>query len=249
MRARSPVARSCSRGRRSGTLGARLAAAGARVEHVPLIAIGPPADGGSALHAALGDLAEFDWLVVTSANGAAAVGDAVAGAPDVRLAAVGPATAAALAGEVGPAGRPRSGGGEQRRAARGVPIGAVPRSPGPGRSRRRPPRRRAARRRSRRRRRRGLRHHAPATRRCPARGPRRRRCGRAGERFGGRGVVAARSATSSTMASPASPPRSSRSDVAPPPSPKRTASLVTAVATAPDDESIVAAVVEALAVR
>ena len=79
-----------------GTLGARLAEAGAKVEHVPLIAIGPPHDGGAALRAALDELAEFDWLVVTSANGAAAVGDAAAGAPDVRLAAVGPATAAAF---------------------------------------------------------------------------------------------------------------------------------------------------------
>ena len=84
-----------------GTLGTRLAAAGARVEHVPLIAIGPPADGGSALHSALGELGEFDWLVVTSANGAAAVGDALVGAPDVRLAAVGPATAEALAARSG----------------------------------------------------------------------------------------------------------------------------------------------------
>ena len=79
-----------------GTLGARLTDAGATVEHVPLIAIGPPSDGGVALRAALDELAEFDWLVVTSANGSAAVGEAAAGAPDVRLAAVGPATASAL---------------------------------------------------------------------------------------------------------------------------------------------------------
>ena len=79
-----------------GTLAERLAAAGATVEHVPLIAVGPPSDGGVALHAALRDLASFEWLVVTSANGAAAVGDAAAHAPTVRVAAVGAATAAAL---------------------------------------------------------------------------------------------------------------------------------------------------------
>ena len=79
-----------------GTLAERLAAAGATVEHVPLIAVGPPSDGGLALHAALRDLASFEWLVVTSANGAAAVGDAAAHAPTVRVAAVGAATAAAL---------------------------------------------------------------------------------------------------------------------------------------------------------
>ena len=68
---------------------------------MPLIAIGPPADGGGALRAALNDVAGFDWVVVTSSNGAAAVGDAVAGAPGVRLAAVGPATARALEAQSG----------------------------------------------------------------------------------------------------------------------------------------------------
>ncbi len=84
-----------------GTLADRLAASGAKVEHVPLIAIGPPADGGGALRTALNDVAGFDWVVVTSSNGAAAVGDAIAGAPGVRLAAVGPATARALEAQSG----------------------------------------------------------------------------------------------------------------------------------------------------
>jgi uroporphyrinogen-III synthase len=53
------------------------------------------------LRAALADLGSFDWLVVTSANGAAAVGDAVAGVPKVRLAAVGTATAAELESRLG----------------------------------------------------------------------------------------------------------------------------------------------------
>jgi uroporphyrinogen-III synthase len=84
-----------------GTLQARLNDAGATVTHIPLIAIGPPADGGDALRAALHDVATFDWVVVTSANGAAAVGDAVARAGEVRLAAVGPATAKALEARTG----------------------------------------------------------------------------------------------------------------------------------------------------
>jgi uroporphyrinogen-III synthase len=78
-----------------GSLGAALAAAGADVAHVPLIAVEPaPADGP--LGRALTALGTFDWLVVTSANGARAVGVAAADHPSVRLAAVGRATAAVL---------------------------------------------------------------------------------------------------------------------------------------------------------
>lgn len=87
----------------AGELGVRLAALGATVVHVPLIEVGEPADGGAALRAALARLAAFDWLVVTSANGARRAGPAAASHPSLRLAAVGPATAAAL--EVA-AGRP-----------------------------------------------------------------------------------------------------------------------------------------------
>ncbi|MGI9052222.1 MAG: uroporphyrinogen-III synthase [Ilumatobacteraceae bacterium] len=79
-----------------GELAARLAALGAEVVHVPLIEIAEPADGGAELGGALARLVEFDWLVVTSANGARRVGVVAAGHPDVRLAAVGPATASAL---------------------------------------------------------------------------------------------------------------------------------------------------------
>ena len=75
----------------------RLTALGATVVHVPLIEIAEPLDGGVALHQALARLAAFDWLVVTSANGARRAGPAAADHPAVRLAAVGPATAAALA--------------------------------------------------------------------------------------------------------------------------------------------------------
>jgi len=81
-----------------GSLGTALAGAAAEVVHVPLISIEPPSDGGSALAAALADLDSFEWLVVTSANGARAVGAAAGDRSAVRLAAVGAATAAVLAG-------------------------------------------------------------------------------------------------------------------------------------------------------
>lgn len=84
-----------------GPLGAALSARGAVVGHVPLIEIGPPADGGAALDAALGQLDRFDWLVVTSANGAHRVGDAAARHRGLRLAAVGETTAQILADLVG----------------------------------------------------------------------------------------------------------------------------------------------------
>jgi uroporphyrinogen-III synthase len=84
-----------------GELGARLVELGATVVHVPLIEIGEPVDGGQQLRSALARLAAFDWLVVTSANGAERAGPAAAAHPALRLAAVGPATAAALATAAG----------------------------------------------------------------------------------------------------------------------------------------------------
>lgn len=77
----------------------RLLAAGADVVNLPTIAIADPPDGGAALTAAAAAIATFDWVVLTSPNGAerflAAVGDArrLAG---VRLAVIGPGTAAVL---------------------------------------------------------------------------------------------------------------------------------------------------------
>ncbi len=85
----------------AGELVELLLANGLDVVHVPLIAIAEPVDGGAALRRALARLASFDWVVVTSANGAARVAAAVAAHPAVRLAAVGPATAAALADGAG----------------------------------------------------------------------------------------------------------------------------------------------------
>lgn len=80
----------------TGALGDRLLELGATVVHVPLIEIADPADGGTSLRSGLSRIDQFDWLVVTSANGARRAGPAAAGHPAVRLAAVGPATAAAL---------------------------------------------------------------------------------------------------------------------------------------------------------
>jgi uroporphyrinogen III methyltransferase/synthase len=78
---------------------------GAEPVEVPVIAFEAATDGGDALGAAAARLGAYDWVVLTSANGArrlvaavrAAGGDArwFAG---TRLAAIGPATAAVLAG-------------------------------------------------------------------------------------------------------------------------------------------------------
>jgi uroporphyrinogen-III synthase len=87
----------------AGELATFVAELGGEVVHVPLIEIADPADGGRALRQALLRLAAFDWLAVTSANGALRVGPYAAGHPSLRLAAVGPTTARVLA-EV--AGRP-----------------------------------------------------------------------------------------------------------------------------------------------
>jgi uroporphyrinogen III methyltransferase/synthase len=89
----------------AGELVERLYAQGAAAVEVPAIEIHDPADGGAALAAAVDRLADYEWVVVTSANGARRLLDAVrdrgrdarafAGA---RLAAIGPGTAEALAG-------------------------------------------------------------------------------------------------------------------------------------------------------
>lgn len=72
---------------------------GATVIGLPVIAIGPPADGGAALAAALGRLDTYDWVVVTSANAASLVAGALLRPlpVTVRVAAVGGRTAERLA--------------------------------------------------------------------------------------------------------------------------------------------------------
>ncbi|NBS27902.1 MAG: uroporphyrinogen-III synthase [Actinobacteria bacterium] len=71
--------------------------AGADATNIPLIAIGPPSDGGEALRTALVDPLVYEWILVTSANGARALRDAVADDQRLpKLAVVGSATGAAL---------------------------------------------------------------------------------------------------------------------------------------------------------
>jgi uroporphyrinogen III methyltransferase / synthase len=84
----------------ASVLAEQLREAGAEVVVLPVIEIEDAADGGTALAEALATVQSYDWLVVTSANGARRVLD---GLPDARalggvaVAAIGPGTAAALA--------------------------------------------------------------------------------------------------------------------------------------------------------
>ncbi len=83
----------------AGELSTALRRRGADVVELPTIVIGPPADDGRALAEALDHVERYQWVVVTSANGARRLLDLV---PDGRrlagvgLAAIGPATAAVL---------------------------------------------------------------------------------------------------------------------------------------------------------
>jgi uroporphyrinogen III methyltransferase/synthase len=84
----------------AGALVAALEEAGAEVVLLPAVAVEPAEDAGAALADALARIDRYDWLVCTSANAVdrvlAEIGD-VRRLAGVRLAAVGPATAAALA--------------------------------------------------------------------------------------------------------------------------------------------------------
>jgi uroporphyrinogen-III synthase len=87
----------------SGGLLARLRALGAEPIACPAIAITPPRDF-SALDAAITRLAEYDWLIVTSVNGVralldrmAALGHTSQALAQLRIGAIGPATAEELA--------------------------------------------------------------------------------------------------------------------------------------------------------
>ena len=116
-----------------GAVGRLLVELGATVVHVPLIEVGDPPDGGVALASALARLASFDWMVVTSANGARRVGPAAAAHPDLRLAAVGAAHGdrARRAGRA--AGRPRARRAARRGSARRAAAGPGARARPPGR--------------------------------------------------------------------------------------------------------------------
>ena len=88
-----------TRAQASGLVG-RLRELGAEPIELPVIAVGEPSDGGAGMRAALAGIATAEWLVFTSPNG---VERAFAALPDVRalggvkVAAIGPGTAAALA--------------------------------------------------------------------------------------------------------------------------------------------------------
>jgi uroporphyrinogen-III synthase len=87
----------------AGELVQQLRALGAVPIVIPTIDIVPPADAYTALDAALRELPRFDWVVFTSVNGVrhvwqrlAALGLAGPALTSVHVAAIGPATAAAL---------------------------------------------------------------------------------------------------------------------------------------------------------
>lgn len=79
----------------SDVLAGELARLGATTLVVPLVRIEPIEDE-TALAAALHDLDRYDWVVFTSANGVAAVARLAANLGQAKVAAVGPATAAAV---------------------------------------------------------------------------------------------------------------------------------------------------------
>jgi uroporphyrinogen-III synthase len=86
----------------SGRLAEALEALGAEVLRLPAIEIVPP-ESYAALDAALEQILDFDWLIVTSANGVSALANRLQSLgmdpgqlQQLQIAAVGPATAAAL---------------------------------------------------------------------------------------------------------------------------------------------------------
>jgi len=88
----------------ASALAAGLRHLGAEPVEVPVIEVADPADGGAALRDAARRLGTYDWVVVTSPNGAERLLAAVAATDGdarafgtARVAAIGPGTAAALA--------------------------------------------------------------------------------------------------------------------------------------------------------
>ena len=84
----------------AGELADRLRLAGADVVEVPTIELAEPSDGGSGLRDVVRRVDGFDWVVLTSPNGARRFTSLLRDGRDlagVRLAAIGPGTAAALA--------------------------------------------------------------------------------------------------------------------------------------------------------
>jgi len=86
---------------RTSDLGRRVAGKGAEVVQLPVVAVVDPIDGGARLRTAADRLVagEYDWVVVTSANGVDRLRHALVGRgvpSSVRFAAVGPSTGRAL---------------------------------------------------------------------------------------------------------------------------------------------------------
>jgi uroporphyrinogen III methyltransferase/synthase len=84
----------------ASALKVRLLEAGASVVELPTIAIDDPADGGEALRRAAAKARSYDWIVLTSANGADRFVRCLHDARDlggVQVAAIGPGTADVLA--------------------------------------------------------------------------------------------------------------------------------------------------------
>jgi uroporphyrinogen-III synthase len=85
----------------ASTLVEALRGLGASVVAVPVIAIDEPSDGGAALRSALAEIDGYDWLVVTSANGADRIAASLPhdrmGTGATKVAAIGPGTVEALA--------------------------------------------------------------------------------------------------------------------------------------------------------
>jgi uroporphyrinogen III methyltransferase/synthase len=80
-------------------LSAALRSLGAGVVEVPLTEVVDPSDGGASLRSAVERIGEYDWVLVSSANGARRLLGALPDARalgSVRMAAVGPATADVL---------------------------------------------------------------------------------------------------------------------------------------------------------
>ncbi len=87
----------------AGQLSGKLRALGAEVFEIPAIEIVPP-ESYDALDAAMGNLSQYQWLIVTSANAVEAIAErmqlleiSMAGLGQMKIAAVGSATARALA--------------------------------------------------------------------------------------------------------------------------------------------------------
>jgi uroporphyrinogen-III synthase len=103
----------CRGADQASALLAALSAAGAEPVPLPLLEVAAPADGGAALAAAVDRLERYQWVFLTSANGARALAEALAGRPwpgGVRVATVGPATTAAARAAGLPVDLPRPGG-------------------------------------------------------------------------------------------------------------------------------------------